>query len=95
MSRVKERFVVDEKGNKTEVVLSVEHYESLLKELEEPESIRAFDAAMTSSDEAVPAKQACAETALIDRLSPGQPPAWSGGRPPAATARRELEAAAS
>lgn len=61
MSRVKERFVVDEKGNKTEVVLSIGDYERILEELEELEAIRAFDAAKSSSDDAIPAEQAFAE----------------------------------
>lgn len=61
MTRVKERFVVDEQGNKTEVVLSIEDYERILEELEELEAVRAFDAAKASGDEAVPAEQAFAE----------------------------------
>lgn len=61
MTRVKERFVIDEDGNKTEVVLSIEDYETILQEFEELESIRAFDAAKASGDEAVPAEQAFAE----------------------------------
>ena len=61
MSRVKERFVVDEKGNKTAVVLSINDYERILEELEELDAIRAFDAAKTSGDDAIPAEQAFAE----------------------------------
>ena len=58
MAAVKERFVVDEQGNRTEVVLSIEDYERILEELEELESIRAFDAAKTSGEEAISAEQA-------------------------------------
>ena len=61
MTRVKERFVVDQQGNKTEVVLPIEDYERLLEELEELESIRALDAATESADEAIPAEQAFSE----------------------------------
>ena len=61
MTKVKERFVVDDQGNKTEVVLLIEDYEKILEELEELESIRAFDIAKASADEAIPAAQAFAE----------------------------------
>lgn len=61
MAKAKERFVVDEQGNKTEVVLPIEDYEKILEELEELESIRAYDAAKASEDEAVPAEQAFSE----------------------------------
>ncbi len=61
MTRVKERFVVDQLGNKTEVVLPIGHYERLLGELEELEAIRALDAATESADEAIPAEQAFSE----------------------------------
>ena len=61
MTRVKERFVVDERGKKTEVVLPIEDYEKILDELEQLESIRAFDAAKRTADEAIPAEQAFSE----------------------------------
>ena len=61
MTNVKERFVVDGQGNKIEVVLRIEDYEKLLEELEELESIRAFDAAKASGDETIPAEQAFTE----------------------------------
>ena len=61
MTRVKERFVVDQLGSKTEVVLPIGHYERLLGELEELEAIRALDAATESADEAIPAEQAFSE----------------------------------
>lgn len=67
MTKVKERFVIDGQGNKTEVVLPIEDYEKILEELEELESIRAFDVAKASADEAVLAEQAFAE---IEKTSP-------------------------
>ncbi len=67
MVRVKERFVVDDQGNKTEVLLPIEDYEKILEELEELESIRAFDIARASADEAIPAKQAFS---VIEKTSP-------------------------
>jgi uncharacterized protein (DUF39 family) len=66
MIEVKERFVVDDQGNRTEVVLTIEDYEKLLEELEELESIRAFDAATTAADEAIPAAQAFTEIEKTD-----------------------------
>ena len=58
MIKVKERYIVDEKGNRTEVILTLADYQKLLEELEELESIRAYDAAKSSGDEAIPIEQA-------------------------------------
>jgi len=57
----KERYVVDEKGNRVGVLLDMEDYCKLLEELEELESIRAYDAAKASGDEVIPFEQAVAE----------------------------------
>ena len=61
MSKVKERFVVDEHGNRLSVVLDITDYEKLLEELEELDSIRAYDAAKLSTKDAIPLEQAIAE----------------------------------
>ena len=61
MIAIKERFVVDEHGNRQGVLLYLEDYQRLLEELEELESIRAYDAAMQSGDEAISFEQAVAE----------------------------------
>jgi hypothetical protein len=57
----KEQFVVDESGNRTAVLLDVERYMELLEAQEELESIRAYDEAKSSGDEAVPFSQAVKE----------------------------------
>jgi PHD/YefM family antitoxin component YafN of YafNO toxin-antitoxin module len=54
-------YIVDEKGNRVGVLLDMDEYRSLLEDLEELESIRAFDAAKASNDEAVPFEQAVRE----------------------------------
>ena len=61
MIKLKERYVVDEKGNRVGVLLDLEDYQKLLEELEELESIRAYDAAKASGDEAIPFEQAIKE----------------------------------
>jgi len=61
MRAIKERYLVDEKGNRVGVFLDVDDYRRLLEELEELESIRAYDAAKASGDEAIPFAQAVAE----------------------------------
>jgi len=61
MIALKERFVVDEKGDRVGVLLDIEEYRRLLEELEELESLRAFDAAKASADEAIPFEQAVSE----------------------------------
>jgi hypothetical protein len=61
MSKFKENYVVDEQGNPIGVVLDIADYRKLLEELEELESIRAYDAAKASGDEEIPFEQAVAE----------------------------------
>ena len=61
MSVVKEQFIVDESGNRTAVLIDIERYSELLEAQEELESIRAFDEAKASGDEAIPFSQAVKE----------------------------------
>lgn len=61
MISLKERFVVDESGRRLSVLLDLEIYHKLLEELEELETLRAYDEAKASGDEAIPFKQAVAE----------------------------------
>jgi hypothetical protein len=61
MLKLKERYVVDDQGNRISVVLDLADYQELLEELEELEAIRAYDAAKASGDEAVPFKRAIDE----------------------------------
>ena len=60
MSTNREQFVVDESGNRTAVLLAIERY-SELEAQEELESIRAYDEAKASNDEAIPFSQAVKE----------------------------------
>lgn len=61
MANIKERYLVDDNGNRIGVVIDIEDYQRLLQEIEELESIRAYDAAKASGDEAIPFEQAVAE----------------------------------
>ncbi len=61
MSTNTEQFVVDESGNRTAVLLGIERYSELLEAQEELESIRAYDEAKASNDEAIPFSQAVKE----------------------------------
>jgi hypothetical protein len=61
MLQPKERFIVDENGQRIGVLLDIEDYQKLLEELEELEAIRAYDAAKASGDEVFPLEQALAE----------------------------------
>ncbi len=58
---IKERYVVDENGSRVGVLLDVDDYRRLLEELEELESLRAYDVAKASKDEVIPFEQAVAE----------------------------------
>ena len=53
MSESNERFVVDENGTRVGVLLGIDDYTKLVEALEELESIRAYDSAKSSGDEAV------------------------------------------
>jgi hypothetical protein len=61
MSTEREQFIVDHSGRKTAVVLAIERYFELLEAQEELESIRAYDEAKASNDEAIPFTQAVKE----------------------------------
>ncbi len=58
----KERqFVVNERGEKVAVMISIEEYEKILEELEYLEDIRAYDEAKASGETPIPLEQALAE----------------------------------
>jgi hypothetical protein len=56
-----ERFLVDEEGHRLGVLLDIGEYRKILEDLEELESIRAYDAAKASGETAVPFEQALQE----------------------------------
>ena len=58
---MKKRYIVDEHGVCTGVLLDIADYMKLLEELEELESLRAYDAAKASGDEMIPFERAMAE----------------------------------
>jgi hypothetical protein len=61
MGVIEEQFVVDENGRRTAALLGIDRYRELIEAEEELESVRAFDAAKASGDDAVPFSQAIAE----------------------------------
>ena len=61
MAIPKHRFVVDDSGEKTAVILDIVEYQKLLEEAEELEAIRAYDDAKAAGDEAIPFEQAVTE----------------------------------
>ena len=54
MSEFNERYLVDENGTRLGVLLDVKDYQRLLSDIEELESIRAYDAAKASGETPVP-----------------------------------------
>ena len=58
---LKERYVVDETGNRVAVLIDIEEYQKILEALEELESINAYDEAKASDDEVIPFDQAIQE----------------------------------
>ncbi|MSQ06003.1 MAG: hypothetical protein EXR54_09900 [Dehalococcoidia bacterium] len=61
MVRFVERYLVDEKGKRVGVLLDITDYQKLLEELEELDSIRAYDLAKASGDEVIPFEDAVNE----------------------------------
>ena len=61
MTSIAKKYLVDEKGDRVGVLLSLEDYQKLLDELEKLESLRAYDSAKASGEEAIPFEQAIAE----------------------------------
>jgi hypothetical protein len=61
MAIPKPRYIVDDRGEKTAVILDISEYKKLLEEAEELEAIRAYDAAKAAGDEAIPFEQAISE----------------------------------
>ena len=64
MLSVKEQYIIDENGQRVSVVLEIGAYQKLLEELEELESIRAYDQAKSRDDEAIPFEQAVEDCLL-------------------------------
>jgi hypothetical protein len=58
------KYITDRRGQKVGVVLSIQAYKKILADIEELESIRAYDAAKASGDEVIPFQEAMQE---IDR----------------------------
>ena len=56
-----EKYVVDGKGERIGVLLDLSDYRKILDELEELESIRAYDKAKASEGEAIPFDKAIEE----------------------------------
>lgn len=59
------QFLIDAHGNRTGVVLGVEHYEELLAAQEELHCVRAYDSAKVkvAGEEAIPFEEAIREIA--------------------------------
>jgi len=57
----KERYVVDQTGNRVAVLIDIEEYHRILEALEELESINAYDEAKASNDEIISFDQAINE----------------------------------
>ena len=55
------KYVTDRRGQKIAVVLAIADYKKILADIEELESIRAFDAAKASGEESIPFSEATQE----------------------------------
>jgi PHD/YefM family antitoxin component YafN of YafNO toxin-antitoxin module len=64
MTQIKEKFLVDDQGQRVAVLLDISDYENLLDELDELDAIKAYDAAKASGEDSIPLEDALAE---VDR----------------------------
>jgi PHD/YefM family antitoxin component YafN of YafNO toxin-antitoxin module len=53
-----EKYLIDENGQRVGVLIDIPEYQRILEELEELESMRAYDAAKTSGDKSIPFEEA-------------------------------------
>jgi len=60
MPKLHARYVVDERGKRTAVLLSVAEYRRLLEGLEELDAVRAYDAAKASGGKPISLEEAVA-----------------------------------
>ena len=56
-----ERFVTDKDGKRIAVLLDMDEYAALLQESEELEALKAYDAAKSDPDDAIPLDQTLVE----------------------------------
>ena len=61
MIQFNEKYVVDDRGERIGVILDIGEYEKILEELEELDSLRAYDEAKSTKDEVIPFDQATRE----------------------------------
>jgi hypothetical protein len=58
MTHLRENFVVDAKGNRVGVFLPIKDYNKLLEEIEDRDDIKAYDKAVSRTQEFIPLDQA-------------------------------------
>ena len=51
MTELNEKYIVDETGHKTDVILPMSSYQQMLEDIEELESIKMYDLAKSKNDE--------------------------------------------
>ena len=61
MIATKERYVTDEQGNRTAVILDLETYQKMLEELDLLDAIRTYDEVTANPGELIPFEQAISE----------------------------------
>jgi PHD/YefM family antitoxin component YafN of YafNO toxin-antitoxin module len=54
MQTINPQYIIDKKGNKISVVISVTEFETIMEELEELEDIRLYDESKSNDDSSIP-----------------------------------------
>ena len=60
VTEIKSKYVIDNKGKEVSVLVDIKSYRKILAELEELESIRAYDAAKASGEKPIKFEKALA-----------------------------------
>lgn len=58
MTTINPQYIIDKKGNRISVVISVTEFETIMDELEELEDIRLFDDAKSVNESSIPIDKA-------------------------------------
>jgi len=61
MGAVRQQFIEDSQGKRIAVLMPIDQYDKMMKQLEEIDDIRAYDAAKGEEDEVIPFDQAVRE----------------------------------
>ncbi|MEQ9426607.1 MAG: hypothetical protein RJQ09_19445 [Cyclobacteriaceae bacterium] len=64
----KPEFIVDNKGSRKKVIISIKDYEQLMDKMDELDAIKTFDKVINGKEESITLEQALSEIEQSDRV---------------------------